>query len=686
MNKFVRKILVLGVFAAIAAMPIFSEAWYIVAGSFKAESNAKTLVANLTACGYDADIKKIDVKGVPYYRVFVIKPCKTFQDAEDIQAEFLSNSKVKKLNITGSWICRAEFKDAEEKAFGKKSAPASESVPATTSVEQPAKTPAVDEQMENKLNELEEKLNLLEKKIEQNEKRSEELTFREAQAALREEKVAERERNVARREAQVAEREASVSEAAANVEPVSSTVEPLPSTVEPVASSVEENPPVEEEAEPTVLTTNEESIPLSQELPYSLYINSYKEEALAENDRARLEKENIPSFVVKLFDEEEYFSFDLLAGAEDSEEKLSELEARLNQLGIKNVKPVSFDTYTERLQNYDKVISEKTVVFDEGNYSIPGILSDGVQALVNDFPINRDFQLSEVTIVDFDNYKKEGSPKPLGVIADSLFGPLSVEVQNGVHAGSVAVYQDSLFGKQVKTTILEADEGIFTDSLKLYLLQDIMEFKTPAGLVKAVLTIDENTNTLFLNGVNEKADMLILFETNDFTREEFSNFLNNIDNDANLLVYPQVRKSLLVLPEKNENVQRELQVFNLSLVDEDYAEEKRYADWAIPIVGHWNAIAYFDQEGDEMLVNFFDLDYDYNASRIYGYFTEDHNTEYYDEYSHASSLEGTDSWYVKVYDNHEVSFLYNNYIIAVDSTDNGEEKLLELARDLKIWK
>ena len=152
------------------------------------------------------------------------------------------------------------------------------------------------------------------------------------------------------------------------------------------------------------------------------------------------------------------------------------------------------------------------------------------------------------------------------------------------------------------------------------------------------------------------------------------------------MVYPQLRKNLLVLPEKNNSIQRDFLYFTLSRVEENYAEEKNYAPWAIPIVGHWNAESIFYQNNTKFSVSFFDMDYDYNASRIHDMFMSEKTN--INEENHPSTLENVNSWYINLIYNNELSFSTKSYIIAINSyiEKMTEENLIDIAKELKIWK
>lgn len=208
------------------------------------------------------------------------------------------------------------------------------------------------------------------------------------------------------------------------------------------------------------------------------------------------------------------------------------------------------------------------------------------------------------------------------------------------------------------------------------------EFRLKDGILTSVILSSEKNHLLY--GVNGTNDLAIFMLSEDFSDIQFEDFLNNFESDASLLVYPQVRKTLLVLPQKTET-ERDFLKFTLEKVDDSYARDKGYADWAIPIVGHWNAEATMNQENELFTVGFFDLDYNYNAKRLHEIFMEDHTIN---DSSHPSSVleKAIDSWYVNVWGNREVSFSTKSYIIAVDSDHLNEQDLVKISDDLQIWK
>lgn len=455
-----------------------------------------------------------------------------------------------------------------------------------------------------------------------------------------------------------------------------------------ICEAVPEAPKITENE--VVLEENQnEEIPINEEKPYSVLVRSYKEEQAAENTKERLSKSDIDSYILKTFDDDSYFSFDLHSGAFDSPEQAEELQTKLSDLGIEGTKVSDFIEEKPKIEKYDEMIKAQPVVFDSGNTEIPDIYSAPVATLIRQFPVNRNFTLEKLEIYDYDNLKKLSESIPE---FDEFYDFLGDSSK--IHAASVAYYKDDLFGKNVTIFISSGEENSFNGISEIQKLAEEKssestglkmqntEFRLKDGILTSVIFSYDKNHLLY--GVNGNRDLAIFMLSEDFSDIQFEDFLSNFESDASLLVYPQVRKTLLVLPQKTET-ERDFLKFTLAKVEDSYAAEKGYADWAIPIVGHWEAQAEMNQNDGIFSVAFFDLDYNYNASRIHEMFMEAHVV---DDLSHPSNVleDSIDSWYVNVWGNNEVSFSTKSYIIAVDSDNLQENSLVDIADDLQIWK
>ena len=458
--------------------------------------------------------------------------------------------------------------------------------------------------------------------------------------------------------------------------------EPLPELEEPVIEEVEI-------PEPIILSTNKkEEVSISEEKPYSVLVNTYKEEPPAIKDKERLEQQNIDAYILKTYDEDEYFTFNLHAGAYETEEESEELLEQLEDLGIEGAELSNYFDIKESLEKYDQVIDENVVSYDSGKYDIPDVLSPSIQRIISEFPINPNFQLDYIAIWDIENVRQKNYViKEL----DELLETIENDTTN-ITAVSTATYQDKLLDKEYDYLILTGKNNCFVKLEQLARQADIKEIQLMVKdqVYDAWYSIDEH-DCVFLNAVSKDKNNLVMMSSYDFTTDEFEAFLDDFENDSSLLVYPQIRKNLLTLPKKKKNVQRDFISFILRQVDDSYSMSRGYVKWSLPIVGHWESDTLFYQDGKRISVGFFDLDYDYNAKNIHEMFMDTHNEEEVNDINHPCTVNGLDGWFIgdDVFSSsNEVSFSFKVYIIAVNSFYPDyfdEEELVSFAGDLQIW-
>jgi len=447
-------------------------------------------------------------------------------------------------------------------------------------------------------------------------------------------------------------------------------------TSTPSAKSV----PVEEPKTVILQKTEKSSIPISEEKPYSLKINSYKEEQAAVSDKKRLEDKNIDSYIVKSYDDKTYFNFDLHAGAFETPEQAEPLIKKIEDAGLPEPKLSDYNEIKESIEKYNSVVEAQEIRFQDGNTTIPETITPQVRKLIQQFPINRDFQIEEILICDMDNVRKFNTDLP------DDFKELYLD-SSELHASTLTTYHDSLYDKKIGILMCQADSGCFEKLLNDINQENAIQFAIKDDIINAYIL--EKDSDQILVGFNPDFSLMIMMISSSFSKAEYEAFINNFDNDSNLLIYPQIRKSLLVLPDESAQTKRDFVFFYLSKVSDDYPSEKGFAKWSLPIPGHWKATGVFNQNNDELRVSFFDLDYDFNAKKIHQIFMDDHNSQSQNSTNHASTLELAESWYVSnFFGDQELSFSTNSYIVAVDAYTGGsinEEELLQMSRDLKIW-
>ncbi|MDE7384073.1 MAG: hypothetical protein K2M99_09355, partial [Treponemataceae bacterium] len=249
-----------------------------------------------------------------------------------------------------------------------------------------------------------------------------------------------------------------------------------------------------------------------------------------------------------------------------------------------------------------------------------------------------------------------------------------------------AVYLDDLFGKRVEVCVIESAETFSERDFDIDGKNgtEVQFSLTGDNILYAHISSDDTVRSIA--GLNANKTLFITIDAYDFSEDEFEQFLNNAWSDSAMVIYPQLRKSLCILPKTREG--RKFAAFTLSRVDKSYAVEKGYAEWAIPIVGHWEASGYFLQDDEEFSVAFFDMDYAHNAQKIHGMFMDEKRYIFSSNNNHPTTVHETDAWYLKNLTNKEISFSIKSFIVAVDTDINSsieEDELNAFASELTIW-
>ena len=332
-----------------------------------------------------------------------------------------------------------------------------------------------------------------------------------------------------------------------------------------------------------------------------------------------------------------------------------------------------------KIEKYDEIITSKNVTFDDGRTDLPTVIPASTEKLVSHFPANKDFQIKEISILDYDNYLTSGSKPDINSPILDYIGESAA-----VHSALLATYRDELYQKEVTVFLTNADNFAFNEGVEPS--GEKIQLTSSKGNLESDLY--EKDGELVLCGVNSAENVYVRMQTKDFIKEEFTSFLNESFTDSNLSLYPQLRRTLFVLPDQNTAAARGFISFNLKNVGDDYANDRGYAAWSLPIVGHALAKTYFIENSNLFCIGFYDLDYDFNAEQVHAHFTEAKNTVEISESNQSVSVNGVDGWYLLNPEQKEVSFSTKSYIIAIDAESNStltKEDLIRAGTDLKIW-
>lgn len=635
LSIFILNILVVGA--------VFADGYHVCVASYKSLDNAETMLKKLEKQSVSALVSENKVKNQTYYRVLLSKEFKKAQDARKYRDEVKNYSFVKELGLKDFWVCESE-----------KIVLRNQLVKITTDLPQPAKVAPAPAPKK-----------VVEEKPAPKAKPAPVPVPVPVPLPIPEEPDV---KNI-------------VPEDAKSVAPLPIIVPiPQPEPELPVEEEPEE--PAEEipvivVEEPKTLGANEKAV-LSEENPYSVIVRSYKYEQFAENDSARLKELGFEPYILKTFDDKEFFAFNIHVGAFASLDEAEELNSQFADAGIPDTMVSDYNEIKENLQKYDDVILRESVSFDNGQYEIPTCVPESIAKLVKQFPANKDFPIQEITIIDYDNYLAVRDKPNLSSELRAY-----LEEEEGLHSALLAKCRDELYRKEVSVFFANADQHKEDDILGEF---ENMQFGATDGVFDCVLY--ENDGELVLSGTNISEKMCVKIKTRDFSKEEFINLLIDSFNDGSLSLYPQMRRTFYVLPDKNPDDEREFIIFNFKKVGEEYASDRNYAEWAVPIVGHSLAKSYFYDSNSLLCIGFYDLDYDFNAKNVHAHFTEAKNTTEITETNKPVSVNGIEGWYLLNPKQKEVSFSTKSYVIAIDTEPTSvlsKDDLIKVGTDLKIW-
>ena len=625
----------------------FADGYHVCVASYKNLKNAETMVTRLENQSVAAFVYRTKVNSEDYYRVLLSKEFKKIEDARKYRDEVQKYSFVKELGLKGFWVCHAEKQAAAPKVKTVTPAPkpAPKVAPAPVPVPAPKAEPVPVKKAEVKTT---------------------------PQAPVREVEPIPEEPEVK----SVEEIPAKAPVEKAEVEPL--IVKEAKEEKNPPKTEEVVNPKVEEE---NVLEKNtKESEILSEQRPYSVAVRSYKYKEFAENDKNRLTELGFNSYLVNTFDNKTFFSFNLHAGAFATREEAEALQNQLADKGVFDTEISDYNTIWTRIEKYDTVIATEKITFDDGLYEYPKNISPAVDLILKNFPVNKDFQIDGFLVLDHDKYM-ECLEKPNNF--DSVHGYVGSD-ESLMHAAALANYYDVLMGQGVSVFLATADEYTFgtvnSEPIKK------IDLKSEHGVFAC--SIYDEAGELVLHGVNDSEKLFLTIKTKDFSQEKFEVFLNDLFKGESLRAYPQLRKTLFVLPDANENISRDFVGFNFTKIGDSYAISRNNADWAVPIVGHYLSRAVLLEKNALVNVGFYDLDYDFNAKSVHKTFTESKNGSEVTESNHPISIQGADGWYLVNENQREISFSTKSYVISIDSnseTSLDKDDLIGIATDLKIW-
>ena len=457
--------------------------------------------------------------------------------------------------------------------------------------------------------------------------------------------------------------------------PVEKIPEPIP---EPPVKNIAPEPVLIVPEEPKTLDVNEKAV-LSEKTPYSVLVRSYKFNQFAENDSNRLKELGFDPYLLNTFDEKSFFAFNIHVGAFEKREDAEALRNQFTDAGIADTEISDYNEIKPKIEKYDEIISNEKVTFDEGRTELPTVIPASIEKLVKHFPANKDFQIHEISILNYEGYKAL-SDKPEG-LEDIL---TVIGNEESMHSALLATYRDELYKKEVTVFLANSEQFVFPESSANS--AETMQFGLEDGVFVCELYESDAGLTVCGNNLTEK--LFVSIKSKDFSKEEFLTFLNDSFNENSLALYPQLRRSLFVLPDLNPSFERDFISFTFKKVGEDYAVDRDNVDWALPIVGHALARTFLTEKNSLFCLGFYDLDYDFNAKNVHKHFTDAKNTVEVSEINQPIEINGIEGWYLENPSQKEISFSTKSYVIALDAEPKSvltKDDLIEISKEVKIW-
>lgn len=299
----------------------------------------------------------------------------------------------------------------------------------------------------------------------------------------------------------------------------------------------------------------------SEETPFSVLIHSYSDEQSAISAQKRLETKEIDTYIVKEYDENSRFSFNIHSGAFTTQEEAEDLVTQLKEKGITEANITDYFELKDNIEKYEELEANGEIEFEEESDVYPSILTEAVTILLDYFPVNSDYEFEEFHAIDLDNKRELEEPITYSDITNAV--SLSPD---SIHAVCSAVYKDSLYGGN-KAFIYTAigDENTFVsldDITGLALTLTIMDYKLDCK-------ISPKKGNYIIQGVSKEQDYVIYIRLDNFTGKDFETYLQKIQSGEEISVYPQLRKTLFILPDENPETDDLFTEFNLTVVNND---------------------------------------------------------------------------------------------------------------------
>lgn len=445
----------------------------------------------------------------------------------------------------------------------------------------------------------------------------------------------------------------------------------------------------------------------SREKPFSVRIQSYRTAKDAKHAMKRLARTGIKAYALKRMEKNNDIWIDVHTGAFAEKAQAEALREELKAKGLNEAQTIEYKKIEKSLQAFDEASSAEKREYRLPSAEIPK-MADRLLTNLKHFPIDDNYHIVSLKIADSNSAPKSALWSYFNFNYNYVpKGNTITGMMKNTDAVSQAVYADKLYNWRAgiiilsannpQETIAEIEKNSKTGLGKL--IKSDLKFSTGQGeLVGNLYSLQEGKkNALAFVGYFPKTSHVLTLVSRDLTQEIFLELLEADNDGKGLLIFPEVRYNLSIMP-KGENNSL-LTHFELQRVGWDYAREKGYAWWANNLVNYWNANGYLMKDGKPYLVGFFNVNYDSTARKIHENFMSEKRKAMSNEFARlmmqemgirsmpTSVRQGADGWYLSKQDGNELSFSRGSLVVAVDSyrQNMGHDELKAIANELQIW-
>ncbi len=455
----------------------------------------------------------------------------------------------------------------------------------------------------------------------------------------------------------------------------------------------------------------------SETSPFAVEMARVRSYYHAKKIESRLEKMEIPSYMVVLTDKMDQSSkwYVLLTGAEKDTIEASKILVTLDiQHKLKGLKVLNYHT----VQAYLLPLDRKKIEEVENIEAVKPDLPENIYELVNKFPKNDQFNVENMVL---QNFAEPGMPRQYL----NAFNQTSLDLPRGISKDIIAqkamafaevIYKDNLYGDRVTVDVmkLKSNHGIDrhprarltqntrgtenadADHIAWYFsslilntgiyLTEVFEKITVSSYTmlygyKVVIQPNQGVFRTYMVLVDMEGGFVIFSQSTDKSEAEILAYLTEFGTSNGMFDYSEFHNNFFTIPRCLEDGDVFLG-YSSQVLDNSYAMSKGYADWSKAMVGHSVSNANFY---NRKLKKFWSCStFDLITSNKKDYVYNDMYRKQNARNKMPIKVNNWDGYFVEDFFSNEVNFpTAGRYVIAVGGIGMGKAALLKRAEKVQ---